>query len=294
MFFDSCGRKSVDSQLIYEVGTDYQFPYDITNADKEYELKGELREISGLTYYNDHSVLCVNDEKGIIYKYNLKKEEITKKYKFARRGDYEGIEMFGKQVCVLRSDGTLFFIDKLEKETSFVKKLNLLHARNNTEGLGFDAKNNSLLIACKGAPGKGKSYKGQRAIYRYSLETNKLSETPDYLIDQEQIRTILRFNGYSKFSVKLLESINPSEGDATFQPSAVAVHPLSNNLYVLASVGKLLIVLSPEGEILALVKLQRKQFQQPEGICFSPDGTLFISNEGRGKAASIYKFKYTN
>lgn len=294
MLFESCGRKSGDLQLIYNVGSDYQFPYKIADADKEYVLRGELREISGLTYFNNHSLLCVNDEKGTVYKYNLKKKEITKRYKFGRGGDYEGIEKIGDRVCVLRSDGTLFFIDKLNKEQSLKKKISGLQARNNTEGLGFDSKSNSLLIACKGAPGKGKSYKGQRAIYRYSLETNKLSETPDYLVDQEQIRTILRFNGYSKFSVKLLESINPSEGDATFQPSAVAVHPISNNLYVLASVGKLLIVLSPEGEILALVKLQRKVFRQPEGICFSPDGTLFISNEGRGKSASIYKFKYTN
>ncbi len=294
MLLESCGRRSGDSQLVYEVSSDYQFPYAITEAIDEYELKGELQEISGLTYYNSHSLLCVNDEKGTVYKYSLKKKEITKRYKFDKGGDYEGLEMVGDEVYVLRSDGTLFIIDKLDKKISSEKKASWLAARNNTEGLGYDAKSNSLLIACKGAPGKGNTYKGQRAVYKYSLETNKLSESPTYLINQEKIRKILRFNRFSNFSVKFLENINPSEGDATFQPSAVAVHPITNNLYVLASVGKLLIVLSPEGEILALVKLQRKDFRQPEGICFSPDGTMFISNEGRGQAATIYKFNYEN
>lgn len=293
VLFESCAKKSVDSKLIYEIGATYQFPYSIFSADEIYNLKDELREISGLAYYNDHSLLCVNDEKGIIYKFSLKKKGITKKYKFDKSGDYEGIEVVGDQVYVLRSDGNIFAVDHMKNENIFsVKNKTQLNAGNDTEGLGFDPKDNSLLIACKGNPGIKKKFKGKRAIYKYSLDSNELSASPSYLIDQERIREILNFNGYTSFAVTLLESIYPSEGDVTFQPSAVAVHPITNNLYVLGSVGKLLIVLNPEGELLAIVKLKRKLFRQPEGICFSPDGTMFISNEGKGRAANICKFGY--
>lgn len=293
IFFESCRQSSTDSELIYEIGSTYHFPYSIFSADKTYKLKNELREISGLTYYNEHSLLCVNDEKGIIYKYNLKKKEITKKYKFDRSGDYEGIEMVGNQVYVLRSDGSIFAVDHMKDENILsVKNKTLLNAGNNTEGLGFDSKDNSLLIACKGNSGINKKFKGKKAIYKYSLDSNILSTSPSYLIDQKRIRKILKFSGYTNFSATLLEIINPSEGDVSFQPSAIAVHPITNNLYVLASVGKLLVVLNPKGEFLAVVKLKRKLFRQPEGICFSPDGTMFISNEGKGGAANIYKFTY--
>ena len=293
VFFESCKQKSADTKLVYELDSTYQFPYSILEADEKYNLKDELREISGLSYYNDHSLLCVNDEKGIIYKFSLKKKEITKKYVFDKSGDYEGIEVVGDQVFVLRSDGNIFAVDHMKNEDILsVKTKTQLNAGNNTEGLGYDFQSNSLLVACKGNPGINNNFKGKRAIYKYSLKTNKLSDSPAFLIDQEQIRRILDFDGYTSFSVTLVESINPSQGDFTFQPSAVAMHPITNNLYVLGSVGKLLLVLNAEGDVLAIVKLKRKMFRQPEGICFSPDGTMYISNEGKGRAANIYRFSY--
>ncbi|WP_162845356.1 SdiA-regulated domain-containing protein [Labilibaculum antarcticum] len=265
----------------------------ISEADEEFMLKNELREISGLSYFNDHSLLCVNDEKGTIYKFSLKKKEITKKYKFDRSGDYEGVEVVGDQVFVLRSDGNVFAVDHMRDEDILsVKNNTQLNAGNNTEGLGYDSKSNSLLIACKGNPGIDEKFEGKRAIYKYSLDSNILSDFPAFLVDQERIREILDFNGYTNFAITLLESINPSEGDVTFQPSGVAMHPITNNLYVIGSVGKLLIVLSPEGEMLAVVKLRRSMFRQPEGICFTPDGTMFISNEGKGSVATICRFNY--
>ncbi|RUT80058.1 SdiA-regulated domain-containing protein [Ancylomarina longa] len=269
-----------------------EFPYSIYEPSSKFQLKKELREISGLTYFGRHSLLCINDEKGIIYQYNWKKKEITKKYKFGKSGDYEGIELVDSLVYVLRSDGTIYYVKHLKaKENSTNKKVTFLNAGNNTEGLGYDPTDNALLVACKGLPGKNNAYQGKRAIYKYYLKDHFLAKTPAFLIDQEQIRNILGFNSYTDFSVKLLETFIPSEGDLTFQPSAVAINPLTGNLYVLGSVGKLLLVIHPDGVILAAVKLKRKIFRQPEGICFAPDGTMFISNEGRGGKATILKFK---
>jgi hypothetical protein len=59
-------------------------------------------------------------------------------------------------------------------------------------------------------------------------------------------------------------------------------------------VGKLLMVLSGNGEMLAMITLSPKIFPKSEGICFSPDGNLFISNEGEVKAGTILKFELKN
>jgi uncharacterized protein YjiK len=291
-FLEACAQKK-DQKMIYLSEHYKKFPYDIYEPDKTYELKDYLREISGLSYYTENSLLCVNDEKGIIYKFNHKKKEVTKKYEFDKPGDYEGVEMVDSLVYVLRSDGRIFKVEHLkEKSINSVKRRTNLSAANDTEGLGYDPSTNSLLVACKGSPAHSNKYQGKRAIYEFSIDKNELSKTPKYLIDQDQIRKILEFNAYSRFSVRLMENINPSQGDITFQPSAVAVHPITKNLYVVGSVGKILVVLNPQGEILAIVKLKRKIFRQPEGICFTPDGTMFISNEGRGSKANILKYSF--
>nr|WP_320119127.1 SdiA-regulated domain-containing protein [uncultured Marinifilum sp.] len=294
-FLEACAKQKEDDKMIYLFDNYSDFPYDIYEPTKVFKLKDQLREISGLTYYDDKSLLCINDEKGIVYKYHLKKKEVTKEYEFDKSGDYEGIERIGSLVYVLRSDGNLFEVDHLkDKNISSVKLSTFLNAGNDTEGLAYDSESNSLLIACKGNPAKNNRYKGKRSIYRYSLDKHELQNKPFYLIDQNEIRKLLKFNGYARFSVKLLENINPSQGDLTFQPSAIAIHPITKNIYVLGSVGKLLLVLHPNGKILSIVKLKRKIFRQPEGICFSPDGTMFISNEGKGSKGNILKFKYKN
>jgi len=290
---EACGQTANKEKMIYLLEDFDEFPYDIYNPTEKFVLKDALREISGLTYYNANSLLCINDEKGIVYKYHLNKKEVTKKYHFEKSGDYEGLEMVDSLVYVLRSDGKVFKINNLRgKNTNTIKRSTILNAGNDTEGLGYDASSNSLLIACKGNPARGNKYLGKRVIYKYSLDKNELIDTPYLFIDQGQIRKILEFNGYARFSVKLFENLNPAEGDITFQPSAVAVHPITNNIYVLGSVGKLLLVLNSEGEIQAVVKLKRKIFRQPEGICFAPDGTMFISNEGKGSKANILQFKF--
>lgn len=290
-FLEACAQKK-DQKMIYLSENYGNFPYDLYEPDERYELKDYLREISGLSYFTEHSLLCVNDEKGIIYKFNHRKKEVTKKYEFDKPGDYEGVEMVGSLVYVLRSDGRIFKVDHLKDNIHSVKRTTHLNAGNDTEGLGYDPSTNSLLIACKGSPAHSNKYMGKRAIYEFSIDKNELSKTPKYLIDQDQIRKILEFDSYSRFSVKLLENINPSQGDLTFQPSAIAVHPITKNLYVLGSVGKILVVLNPKGDIQAIVKLKRKLFRQPEGICFAPDGTMFISNEGKGSKGNILKYSF--
>ena len=46
-----------------------------------------------------------------------------------------------------------------------------------------------------------------------------------------------------------------------------------------------------QGNILEIQEFDDKLFRQPEGICFSPSGDLFISNEGKGGKGYILGFK---
>jgi uncharacterized protein YjiK len=138
---------------------------------------------------------------------------------------------------------------------------------------------------------KNKSFEGFKAIYKFNLLEEKLENKPFLLIDLNQILDINKLSSYEKVSFKIAGVFNDS-GDIRFQPSGIAIHPFSGHIYIIASVGKSLIVFDRKGNIRAIKKLNKKLFQQPEGICFGPNGDLFISNEGKGGKATILKFKY--
>jgi uncharacterized protein YjiK len=75
-----------------------------------------------------------------------------------------------------------------------------------------------------------------------------------------------------------------------FKPSGLAVHPETGHIFVIATVGKLLVILDARGSIIDMIPLDPDIFLQPEGIAFSPSGDLYISSEGRGGKGYILKF----
>lgn len=278
-----------DSGLYYN-DENYFFPYKLHDATHRWELPAKLEEISGLSYSGENKLACVQDEKGNIYIFNSSTGEVERKIDFGDDGDYEGIEVIGRDAWVMNSKGTLFFVqDYLNEDILSVEKYNTeFTGKNDTEGLGYDPVSGHLLIACKGHPfvdeEHGKEFK---AVYFFDTGTKKLDLKPFLLIEMDSIKYYKNYNTMTRLGVELLAYIDDSKGDLSFQPSAIAVHPLSGNIYVLAAVGNLLIVYSREGKMLFMAKLRSKYHIQPEGICFSPDGTLYIANEGDGDHGSI-------
>ncbi len=282
-----------DKYMLFE-DANYDFPYQLAEPDKSWELPKKLVEISGLSYIDKHRLACIQDEKGNIYIFNLKAGEVEKKIDFSDDGDYEGIEIVKNDAWVLKSNGTLYkVINFLNDPEPAVKKVTTaLSGKNDAEGLAYDPINNKLLIACKGHPflddKKGKEFK---AIYSFDLEAKLIEKEPFLLIEMDTIKYYKNYNTMAQLGIELLTFFDDSKGDVSFQPSGIAIHPITGNVYVLASVGNLLIVFSRMGDMLAMIKLRSKYYPKPEGICFSPSGTLYIANEGDGDEGTILKFE---
>ncbi len=291
IFISSFSQEDNKYKLFEQVN--YAFPYKLSQPDKTWELPKNLEEISGLSYIDNHRLACVQDEKGNVYVFNLISGEIELKVDFGEDGDYEGVEIVGDDAWVLKSNGNLYQVaDYLESMAPFAKKHStVLSGKNDAEGLAFDPLDSNLLIACKGHPftddKKGKEFK---AIYRFDLETEELDLRPFLLIEMDTIKYYKNYNTMTQMGVELLAYIDPSEGDVSFQPSGIAINPVTGNIYIIGSVGNLLMVYSRKGNMLAMIKLRSKIFPQAEGICFSPDGTLFIASEGDGGEGTILRF----
>lgn len=248
-------------------------PYDLTKPADRFEMPKVLTEISGLTYYKPGKLACVQDELGSVFFYDLKKRGLSTEQVFMPGGDYEGIEFANGRMYVLRSDGELYWV---EPDESSIKSLGGgpvthhiqigLPGKIEVEGLGYDPKLNALLLAVKESDRAGTD----KPMYYYGLKADVLYAGPR--LKQADILAI------------------DDSGEKEIKPSGVAVHPTTRDYYWLASVGHRLIVTSPGGKIKSVTKLDKTLFRQPEGICFAPDGTLFIASEGDGGKGYILQF----
>ena len=77
-----------------------------------------------------------------------------------------------------------------------------------------------------------------------------------------------------------------------FNPSAIAVHPVTHDIYLLSTRdNKCMAVYSHQGILKAFQYIDAELMPQPEGICFSPDGKLYISSEGKkGEPGNLFEF----
>jgi len=129
-------------------------------------------------------------------------------------------------------------------------------------------------------------------VYRFDLHTKTTSKTPALIIDIEDLKNSRGYSSGMKWFSRLIGMLDPRKREVDFRPSGIAVHPKTKDFYLISSADKMLIVLNREGDIVAVEKLNEKIFKQPEGICFDPEGDLFISNEKNGGRANIVRFDY--
>lgn len=249
--------------------------YDITKPDIT-ELGNKMNEISGIFWVNDNLMLAQNDESGKIFLLNLKdkKDFDYRPFQFGDKNDYEDIVNIGSIVYLLISPGQIVEVPSYAQGDVQGKIIATLGgSENEFETMYYDKAVNSLVMLCK----KCHKEKNQvRTAFRYDLATKTLIDTPYYTIDVEQIRKKLK------------------DKNVNFYPSAAAIHPIQNKLYILSSQDdKLLVITDTKGNVEQAFSLSSTLFNQPEGITFARNGDMYISNEvGTEDRATLLKFVY--
>jgi hypothetical protein len=256
------------------------FPQDyvFTTPIHTFLLPTELREISDITVLDHSTIACIQDEKGLLFHYNVKKDEIVSRDSFYLDGDYEGIAKAGDNMYVLRSDGVIVEI----KNGRAIQIYTTGVPAANNEGLCYDEKNHRLLIASKSRSTNGQYSKDQRIIYGFDLKEKKILPEPVLEINIPEIKKYISEaygrNDSSVFSIKI-------------KPSAIAIHPVNGKLYMLTATGYLLCIFN-NGIFESAERLDPVLFNKAEGISFFKNGDMIISNEGQAGPATLLLFRY--
>ncbi|MFZ0452966.1 MAG: SdiA-regulated domain-containing protein [Ignavibacteriaceae bacterium] len=237
---------------------------------KRFRLSAYLKEISGLAATEDNRIFTHDDEKGIIYQLDYRNGKIVKRFSVANKipdRDFEGIAIAKDKFYLITSSGDIYEFNEAENGKNSKSKIYRtgLTVSYNIEGLCFDSSTNSLLIACKGFPGK--NLKGYRAVYSYDLKEKKLNKKPRFLISLKYLDKRYRLKNFS--------------------PSAIEYNSATGTFFILSSHVKAVIEVSTKGIILNGISLPGNIHAQPEGLTFTKDMKMIISDEGRGGRGTI-------
>ncbi len=235
------------------------------NTPLKFVMPTSLHEISGIAFYkgNPDTVYAEQDEDGKVF-YLKPGDHHAEAYKFGKHGDYEDIAISNDFVIMLKSNGSLFtfpFADLHQEGTERVVEWKDLLPKGEYEAMYADEASRQIYILCKNCPDEN----DKKITKGYILQLNnqgQLSLQGNFAVDVEDVDKIL------------------GEKKMDFRPSALAQNPRTKEWYIIASIGKVLVVTDSNWKVTAVYHLNPALYVQPEGIAFDKNNNLYISNEG--------------
>lgn len=236
------------------------FPYDLTRPSKVITLQKEYDEISGICPVDDDTNIAFVQDEAIQVHHSSLLDDSFIDFKFHAEGDSEDLTIIGESVYILHAGDkpSLYRIDQYKSPDAVYWRYDLdLDESFDPEGLCFDSHSNQLLIACKGAPGKES---GRRNVYSFNLESELLHPEPKLIIDSNLFLY----------------------GASIFNPSSIAIHPHTRDIYLVGTKGvKMIICYANNGIFKGAWGLNPRILPQPEGIAFLDSGRLVLCTEAQ-------------
>ena len=265
----ACGQQTKEKQSA-PPGYDWSAFEKILVAD-------DLLEISGITFAPGQSdtLYAHQDEEAALFKVGVPSGKY-KRIDFGDTGDFEDIAIKSDTILLLESKGSFYglLLDSLGSNvtTPFATWKKIL-PKGEYEGLFADPGSNSYYVLCKSCKGDKKS--NQVTVYQLHMSADSLIVAGSHNID-------------------VSKTVEQSEKKkSSFQPSAIARHPVTKEIYMISSINKMLVVLDNQWQIKSSYPLERQYLLQPEGLAFDSAGNMYISSEGDElQAGRILKFAY--
>ena len=166
----------------------------------------------------------------------------------SEKGDFESIEFVKDTMWGMTSKGKLVKVWNLEKTPFDVQIFKIESLKTaNIEGMGYDNLNHRLLLAAKGDKADGTTV---RTVWAFDLEKQAPSVKKVFDVQLTDFQAFLKSKSEKKYAKLTKDYVDsPVANGFEFGPSGIAVHPLTGHLYIVSSVNKVLVVLSPEGQI---------------------------------------------
>lgn len=261
--------------------------YLTTSPERIYKLPSVLNEVSGITGLDSAHVAVVQDERGIVFVFDLVSGKVVNQFSFDSLGDFEGIAYTGSSLFILRSDGRLTEWEDFDKQNGSGKitHYSLQLQTKDNEGLCYDKANHRLLIAAKSKP-ENPGEKDERYVYSFNLTQKELVPEPVYKFN---INTLSAFADDTGFYTGSSAIRKPKIFN--FRPSGLSIHPVTNEIYVLSATDQMMIRFDTTGKPLTMTSLVQSHFTKPEGITFLSDSTMVICNEAEGSVPTILTFQ---
>jgi len=276
----------IAAQKLQEVGVENYYFKKATNFQKEdgyfdlnhpqtiHQLPMGISPFSDITMLDSTQVLGLNQEIGSLILFDLTTNSIKSQLVL---GDtkFTDMAMVDSTVVLLDAENQVHFLLPPYDSLSF-QIASTIEANLTINGACLHGSTNRIFLLSEPVE-KGEGL-FTSSIYTYNLNHRKLNETTLFDVNTTDIELFANDNNIS-LPLLAINELGDSISGLNFIPSAIAVHPKTNEIYILSSGDKSLVVYDQFGKVVNFTFLDSGLFTAPSGLTFLANGDLLISNK---------------
>lgn len=275
----------VAAKSLEEVGVERYYIQKATNFQKEdgyFDLANPstvssfpmgISSFSDVTMLDSTHLIGIEPINGTVLMLDLQNNSIASQLSLGSEFQFVDISRMDSTLILLDSKSKVHFLLPPYDSTSFVS-MNETKENFISSGICFHESTKRLFLLSE----VQEKEEGQFSSFLYSFNLNKrqLREEPLFEINSLAIETFALNNNLPLPRNKVSFAGDTTEG-LSFNPSALAIHPKTNEIYVLSSEDRSLVVYNQFGEVVNFTMLDPKVFSKPTGMTFQDNGDLLIT-----------------
>jgi len=241
------------------------------DPDDEWKLPRALNEISGLASDGDR-LYAHGDEEAIVYQLDPASHRIVSRFALGRpavKGDFEAIAVVDGRVFLTTSNGELYVapVGVDGASVPYQRYVTGIGSSCEVEGLAWDPGDRMLLFGCK-TP-RVRALAGRLTVFAWSPERRAAPSV----------------------RMSVAQSAVPGLARKQVYPSELLRDSATGHLLLLAARARVIIELSPAGDVLGVASLKRSWHRQAEGLAVARDGALLVADEAAGHHATLTTYR---
>lgn len=236
--------------------------FDLSDPEAAQYLPMGLQPFSALASIDTNSMLAISHDSLSLMSYSPQSNSFHYMPALSEGTKIIQVAYYDSTVVLLDAAKKLYFMDAaLTKEVA--QPLEISQEDASFELLCFHPNSKRLLLLEERNSG---SENEQYAIQTLRFGSQKISETPLFQFDQAAIVSFIQ----QTQDLALAEVF-------TFDPVSMAVHPQTNELYILSSTGSVL-TLDQDGNFLTFQQIDLQKISKPRVLSFDQNGDLLLAD----------------
>lgn len=248
--------------------------FDLINPSAVNSFPMGIAAFSDVTLLDSTHIIGINTMNGNVVLIDLNSNSISSQLSLSSKFNFVDISRMDSTLILLDSDSKVHFLLPPYDSTSLIS-MNETKENFPTSGICFHESSKRLFLLSE----VQELQEGQIScfLYAFNLNNRQFKEEPLFEINTSAIETFA-LNNNLPLPKKTLSFDGDTLEGLSFNPSAIAVHPKTNEIYVLSSDDRSLVVFNQFGEVKNFTTLDAVLFSKPTGMTFQDNGDLLITN----------------